>query len=57
MRAKYRNWIEAALKREIVRAPIKVGWRGGRRVYEVMFTDYTTKDYYIDFYNRTIEEV
>lgn len=53
----YRNWIERELKRTIAKSPIYVGERNGKKCYEVMFLDFTTKDYYIDFDNYVIEEV
>lgn len=52
-----RNWIESSLKRRISGSPVYVGRRGGRKCYEVNLEDGTSKDYYIDFDNKTIEEV
>ena len=53
----YRNWIEETLKRVIAKSPIYVGEKNGRKIYEIMFLDLSTKDYYIDFDNYIIEEV
>ena len=50
-------FIKQALGKTPTFSPRYVGQRGGRKVYEVTFYDGTSKDYYIDFDNETIEEV
>lgn len=52
----YRNWIEEALRARIVWSPVNVGYRGGRKVYEVTTEDGSSNDYFIDFDSKTIEE-
>ena len=52
----YRNWIEERLKRRINWISRCLGIRGGYKYYEITFKDGTSKDYYIDFDNKTIEE-
>lgn len=52
---KFRNWIEAALQKQIAWTPAYVGSKGGRKIYAVMFEGGTEADYYIDFDNKTIE--
>lgn len=50
-------WIKNALGKIPSTQPTFAGWRGGRKYYIVTFYDEPAKDYYIDFDNRTIEEV
>lgn len=50
-------FIKQALGKSPTFSPRYVGQRGGRKVYEVTFYDGTSKDYYIDFDNETIEPV
>lgn len=51
----YRNWIEERLERRFV-SKWFVGYKGGRKVYELLFENGVSKDYYIDFDDKTIEE-
>lgn len=53
----YRNWIERILSKRLSWISRSLGKRGGRDYYEITFTDGTSKDYFIDFNNETIEEV
>ena len=53
----FRNWIEERLERRINWISRCLGVRGGRKYYEINFKDGTSKDYFIDFDNMTIEEV
>ena len=53
----FRNWIEESLKIRIKYVSHCLGLRGGRKYYEVTLEDGTLKDYFIDFDNKTIEEV
>lgn len=51
------NWIEQALGRRITSVTRCLGIRGGRKYYEITFKDGSTKDYFIDYDNQTVEEV
>lgn len=53
----FRNWIEERLERRINWISRCIGIRSGRKYYEINFKDGTSKDYFIDFDNKTIEEV
>ena len=51
----YRNWIEAAVGKQIAFAPTYVGKKGGRAIYAVAFEDGTEEDYFIDYDRKEIE--
>ena len=53
---KLRNFIEVALGKQIKYISGALGIRGGRKYYEITFKDDTTRDYFIDFDNKTLEE-
>jgi hypothetical protein len=50
------NWLEKQVQGRIAWV-IPVGYRGGRRVFAVVFEDGTERDYYIDFDAKMVEEV
>lgn len=52
----YRNWIEEELKKRISFQPVNIGTKGGRKIYTIEFEDGDSKEYYIDFEQKTIEE-
>lgn len=53
----FRNWIEESLQKRIQYVTRCLGSRGGRKYYEVTLEDGSSKDYFIDFDKKLIEEV
>lgn len=51
-----RNWIEEKLGKRFI-SKFFVGYKSGRAVYELLFENGVSKDYFIDFDNQEIEEV
>ena len=49
-----RNWMEKAVGQQIARV-IGVGSKGGRKIYELMYTDGQCEDWFIDYDHKTVE--
>lgn len=52
----YRNWIEEQIHTRITGQPTYIGMRAGRACYELRLETGETREYYIDFSSKTIEE-
>lgn len=51
-----RNWLEEAIKKQLSRFPVCIGYKCGRKYYALDFTDGTSGDYFIDFEKKEVEE-
>ena len=54
---KLRNWIEKTIGKQWSFPPVLIGYRHGRKYYNITWEDGTEGDYYIDYEKQTIEEV
>jgi len=55
MEPRTNNWIEQAIGKRWSWAPNFMGYRHGRKYYNIIWEDGTEGDYFIDWFNRTIE--